>query len=133
MTVEVLDTVEEEAVQCVYKTENDCVMRFTYSEDASGKSILAVLKEPECATDPNALIVLLAVVGSIILIGLALLAVWKLLVTIHDRREFAKFQNERSRARYEMATNPLYRQPISTHNVDMVYNMLNKTYNGAID
>lgn len=133
VTVEVLDTVEEEAVQCVYKTENDCVMRFTYSEDASGKSILTVLKEPECATDPNALIVLLAVVGSIILIGLALLAVWKLLVTIHDRREFAKFQNERSRARYEMATNPLYRQPISTHNVDMVYNMLNKTYNGAID
>lgn len=46
--------------------------------------------------------ILLAVVGSILLIGIALLAIWKLLVTIHDRREFAKFQSERSRARYEM-------------------------------
>lgn len=46
--------------------------------------------------------ILLAVVGSILLVGIALLAIWKLLVTIHDRREFAKFQSERSRARYEM-------------------------------
>lgn len=46
--------------------------------------------------------ILLVVVGSILLIGFALLAIWKLLVTIHDRREFAKFQSERSRARYEM-------------------------------
>lgn len=48
--------------------------------------------------------ILLAVVGSILLIGVALLAIWKLLVTIHDRREFAKFQSERSRARYEMVS-----------------------------
>jgi hypothetical protein len=48
--------------------------------------------------------ILLAVVGSILLIGIALLAIWKLLVTIHDRREFAKFQSERSRARYEMVS-----------------------------
>lgn len=46
--------------------------------------------------------ILLAVVGSILLTGFALLVIWKLLVTIHDRREFAKFQSERSRARYEM-------------------------------
>lgn len=59
---------------------------------------------PECGTAPNAMTILLAVVGSIILIGLALLAIWKLLVTIHDRREFAKFQSERSRARYEMVS-----------------------------
>lgn len=33
-------------VQCVYKTENDCVMKFTYSEHASGQSVLTALKEP---------------------------------------------------------------------------------------
>ena len=59
---------------------------------------------PECGTAPNAMTILLAVVGSILLIGIALLAIWKLLVTIHDRREFAKFQSERSRARYEMVS-----------------------------
>lgn len=46
--------------------------------------------------------VLLAVVGSILLIGVVLLAAWKMVITIHDRREFARFQNARSRARYEM-------------------------------
>lgn len=34
------------AVNCSYKDENDCVERFQYYEDASGKSILFVVKEP---------------------------------------------------------------------------------------
>ena len=46
--------------------------------------------------------VLLAVVGSILLVGIVLLAAWKLVITFHDRREFARFQSARSRARYEM-------------------------------
>ncbi|KAM4698234.1 integrin beta-5 isoform 1-T2 [Rhinophrynus dorsalis] len=131
VTVDVLEADSPDLVLCIYKTENDCVRRFTYREEDSGKSILTVLKEPECATAPDATTVLLAVVGSILLIGLVLLAVWKLIITIHDRREFSRFQSERSRARYEMASNPLYRQPISTHNVDEVFSMLNKSNNGT--
>lgn len=50
------------------------------------------------------MMILLAVIGSIVLLGIVLLAIWKLLVTIHDRREFARFQSERSRARYEMVS-----------------------------
>lgn len=34
------------AVLCLYKTDNDCFMKFTYSEHASGKSVLTALKEP---------------------------------------------------------------------------------------
>lgn len=34
------------AVNCTYKDEDDCVERFQYYEDASGKSILFVVKEP---------------------------------------------------------------------------------------
>ncbi|XP_075466013.1 integrin beta-5 [Ascaphus truei] len=133
VTVDTLGTDNPDAVLCIYKTDQDCVMRFTYFEDASGTSVLTALKEPECATAPDALTVLLAVVGSILLIGLVLLAVWKLLVTVHDRREFARFQSERTRARYEMASNPLYRQPISTHSIDEVLSMLGKSYNGTTD
>uniref|UniRef100_A0A8C8SQY1 Integrin beta n=1 Tax=Pelusios castaneus TaxID=367368 RepID=A0A8C8SQY1_9SAUR len=130
--VDVLKTDDQHSILCVYPM-NDCVMKFTYSELPSGKSNLTVLKEPECGSAPNALTILLAVVGSILLIGIVLLAVWKLLVTIHDRREFARFQSERSRARYEMASNPLYRKPISTHSLDFTFNKLNKTYNGTVD
>uniref|UniRef100_A0A8C0XEG0 Integrin beta n=1 Tax=Castor canadensis TaxID=51338 RepID=A0A8C0XEG0_CASCN len=124
---------DQEAVLCFYKTAKDCVMMFTYAELPNGRSNLTVLREPECGAAPNAMTILLAVVGSILLIGIALLAIWKLLVTIHDRREFAKFQSERSRARYEMASNPLYRKPISTHTVDFTFNKFNKSYNGTVD
>uniref|UniRef100_A0A803J935 Integrin beta n=1 Tax=Xenopus tropicalis TaxID=8364 RepID=A0A803J935_XENTR len=129
VTVEELDTDNPEAAVCIYKTESDCVMRFTYSEE-SGRSVLRVLKEPECASAPDTLTVLLAVVGSILLIGLVLLAVWKLLVTI-DRREFSSFRASASRAKYMMASNPLYRPAVSTHNVDEMYSMLSKSYNGT--
>lgn len=124
---------DQEAVLCFYKTAKDCVMMFSYTELPNGKSNLTVLREPECGSAPNAMTILLAVVGSILLVGMALLAIWKLLVTIHDRREFAKFQSERSRARYEMASNPLYRKPISTHTVDFAFNKFNKSYNGSVD
>ncbi|XP_023682683.2 integrin beta-5 isoform X1 [Paramormyrops kingsleyae] len=111
IAMETLKTDEPGAVLCLYKTESDCVMKFTYSEHASGRSILTTLREPECGSAPDALTVLLAVVGSILLVGVALLAIWKLVITVHDRREFSRFQNARSRARYEMASNPLYKLP----------------------
>nr|XP_043874971.1 integrin beta-5 [Solea senegalensis] len=132
ITVEALETDDSSAVMCLYKTENDCIMKFTYSEHASGRSILTALKEPECGSGPDALMVLLAVVGSILLVGVVLLAVWKLVITIHDRREFAHFQSARSRARYEMASNPLYKQPVTTHFVETDFDMYGKSYNGGV-
>ncbi|XP_061092987.1 integrin beta-5 isoform X1 [Conger conger] len=135
VTVETLKSDDPNAVLCLYKTDSDCVMKFTYSEHANGQSVLTALKEPECAAAPDALTVLLAVVGSILAVGVALLAVWKLVITVHDRREFARFQSARSRARYEMASNPLYKQRMSSHAAETVFSMnsLNsKSYNGAV-
>nr|XP_020477373.1 integrin beta-5 isoform X2 [Monopterus albus] len=132
ITVETLKTDEPGAVLCLYKTDDDCVMKFTYLEHASGQSVLTALKEPECGGGPDAMMVLLAVVGSILLVGVALLAAWKLVITVHDRREFARFQSARSRARYEMASNPLYKQPVSTHFVETDFNMYGRSYNGGV-
>ncbi|KPP58334.1 hypothetical protein Z043_123850 [Scleropages formosus] len=55
----------------------------------------------DCPKGPDILVVLLSVAGAILILGLAALLVWKLLVTIHDRREFAKFEEERSRAKWD--------------------------------
>ncbi|KAI5277377.1 Integrin Beta-3 [Manis pentadactyla] len=82
------------AVNCTYKNEEDCVVRFQDYEDSSGKSVLCVVEEPECPKGPDILVVLLLVMGAILLIGLATLLIWKLLITIHDRKEFAKFEEE---------------------------------------
>ncbi|XP_029912834.1 integrin beta-3a [Myripristis murdjan] len=105
---------DKNAVNCSYKDENDCVEHFQYYEDESGKSILFVVKEPECPEGPDILVVLLAVAGAILLLGLAGLLIWKLLVTIHDRREFAKFEEERAKAKWDTGNNPLYRGATST-------------------
>ncbi|XP_035510067.1 integrin beta-3a [Morone saxatilis] len=102
------------AVNCSYKDVNDCVEHFQYYEDESGKSILFVVKEPECPQGPDILVVLLAVAGAILLLGLVGLLIWKLLVTIHDRREFAKFEEERAKAKWDTANNPLYKGATST-------------------
>jgi len=59
-----------------------------------------------CTKPVNVLAVILGVIGGIILIGLALLLIWKLLVTIHDRREFARFEKERANARWDMVCHP---------------------------
>ncbi|KAK9530354.1 hypothetical protein VZT92_011860 [Zoarces viviparus] len=102
------------AVNCTYKDEDDCVEHFQYYEDASGKSILFVVKEPDCPKGPDILVLLLSVAGAILFLGLAALLIWKLLVTIHDRREFAKFEEERARAKWDTGHNPLYKGATST-------------------
>ncbi|KAI5936192.1 Integrin beta-3 [Manis javanica] len=81
-------------VNCTYKNEEDCVVRFQDCEDSSGKPTPCVVEEPECPKGPDILVVLLSVTGAILLIGLATLLIWKLLITIHDRKEFAKFEEE---------------------------------------
>ena len=55
----------------------------------------------DCPKGPDILVVLLSVAGAILFLGLAALLIWKLLVTIHDRREFAKFEEERAKAKWD--------------------------------
>ncbi|XP_039596750.1 integrin beta-3a [Polypterus senegalus] len=112
--VEELSMDSRSAVNCTYKDEDDCVQRFQYYEDSSGKSILYLVREAECPRGPDILVVLLSVMAAVLLIGLAALLIWKLLITIHDRREFAKFEEERARAKWDTANNPLYKGATST-------------------
>lgn len=47
----------------------------------------------------------MSVAGAILLLGLVGLLIWKLLVTIKDRREFAKFEEERAKAKWDTVRN----------------------------
>ena len=47
----------------------------------------------------------MATAGAILLLGLVGLLIWKLLVTIHDRREFARFEEERAKAKWDTVRN----------------------------
>ena len=63
------------------------------------------------------LVVLLSVAGAILFLGLAALLIWKLLVTIHDRREFAKFEEERARAKWDTVSGCVKRYTVKKQSV----------------
>ncbi|KAI5610197.1 integrin, beta 1b precursor, partial [Silurus asotus] len=67
----------------------------------------------KCPTGPDIIPIVAGLVAGIVLIGLALLFIWKLLMIIHDRREFAKFEKEKMNAKWDTVNNTIYRSPIN--------------------
>ncbi|XP_059471026.1 integrin beta-PS-like [Neocloeon triangulifer] len=68
----------------------------------------------ECPPPVDILGAVLGLIGAILLAGIVMLIIWKVATTIHDRREFAKFEKEREAAMWDAGNNPLYREPAST-------------------
>ncbi|XP_017852281.1 integrin beta-PS isoform X1 [Drosophila busckii] len=97
---------------CVFFDEDDCKFKFKYSE--VGELIVHAQEEKECPPKVFMLGIVLGVIAAIVLIGLAILLLWKLLTTIHDRREFARFEKERMNAKWDTGENPIYKQATST-------------------
>ncbi|XP_050434816.1 integrin beta-PS isoform X2 [Adelges cooleyi] len=105
---------EKDENVCAYYDEDDCRFAYVYTYDQSGKVIIRAQEERECPPQVYFMGIIMGVIGAIVLIGMALLLLWKLLTTINDRREFAKFEKERMIAKWDTAENPIYRQATST-------------------
>lgn len=141
-----LDDEDKDEHLCTFYDEDDCRYQFVYSEivEKNGTVRLAVRaqKDPECPPKVFLLGIVLGVIAAIVLIGMAMLLLWKLLTTIHDRREFARFEKERMMAKWDTVSllefvilriflinlfifqgeNPIYKQATSTFK--------NPTYSG---
>ena len=86
--------------------DDDCRFQFVYTDvekdiNNNEKIVIRVQKEPECPPKIFVLGIVLVLIAAIVLIGLAVLLLWKLLTTVHDRREFAKFEKERMMAKWD--------------------------------
>ncbi|KAK2157041.1 hypothetical protein LSH36_200g04066 [Paralvinella palmiformis] len=68
----------------------------------------------ECPKAVNKFGIILGVVGVITVIGIILLIIWKVIVTIYDRREYEKFVREREAAKWQVEGNPIYKPSTST-------------------
>ncbi|XP_069770555.1 integrin beta-1-like [Narcine bancroftii] len=99
---------------CKEKDENDCWFYFSYSVNEQNVPEVHVTKNPECPQAPDIIPIVAGVVAGIVLIGLALLLIWKLLMIIHDRREFAKFEKEKMNAKWDTGENPIYKSAVTT-------------------
>lgn len=117
---------------CTFYDENECRFQFVYNDREEEHVVVRAQQEPDCPPKVFMLGIILGVIAFIVLIGLAILLLWKLLTTIHDRREFARFEKERMMARWDTVSglnysvshsnqsfsfqgeNPIYKQATST-------------------
>lgn len=99
---------------CIFKDDDDCKFTFVYRYEENKEPEVRVQETKECPPPINILAIILGVIGGIVAVGLCLLIIWKLLTTIHDRREFAKFEKERQMAKWDAGENPIYKQATST-------------------
>lgn len=99
--------------KCTFFDDDNCRFEFTYMETGDELEVKAQ-QERDCPPKVFMLGIVLAVVAAVVLIGLAMLLLWKLLTTIHDRREFARFEKERMMAKWDTGENPIYKQATTT-------------------
>ncbi|KAI1891396.1 hypothetical protein AGOR_G00143390 [Albula goreensis] len=101
--------------RCKEKDTDGCWVHFVHqAEHGDQSAYIFVALERECPAGPDVVLITALVSGSIVLLGLVLLLVWKLFTTIHDRREFARFQRELDKAKWDMDDNPIYKSAITT-------------------
>ena len=94
---------------------DNCRFWFKYSGNKDvGGLILTAKRLKDCPKKVNILAIVIGVIVGIVLVGLALLIIWKLLTTIHDRQEFARFERERQMAKWDTGENPIFRQATTT-------------------
>ncbi|KAK7872459.1 hypothetical protein R5R35_014253 [Gryllus longicercus] len=98
---------------CRHPDDSGCSFVFTYEEFDTG-FIIVVEEEKQCPAAVDLLGIIFGVIGGTVLIGLLSILIWKLLTTVHDRREFAKFEKERLQSKWERGDNPLFVQATST-------------------
>ncbi|EFA03618.2 integrin beta-PS [Tribolium castaneum] len=105
---------DEQVKTCTLVDENDCTFAFQYEYVNEKNLKVTAEKEKICRGPPNILAWILGVIGSVLLAGVILLLTWKVCTTVHDRQEYAKFENERQKMQWHRNDNPLYRQATST-------------------
>uniref|UniRef100_A0A673BZV5 Integrin beta n=1 Tax=Sphaeramia orbicularis TaxID=375764 RepID=A0A673BZV5_9TELE len=96
-------------MHCKERDANDCWFYYTYGKHEPGCGTCLNYLVTDCPAGPDIIPIVAGVVAGIVLIGLALLLIWKLLMIIHDRREFAKFEKEKMNAKWDTVTGPIFR------------------------
>ncbi|XP_052267256.1 integrin beta-PS-like isoform X1 [Dreissena polymorpha] len=132
--VTLVDEINEEEVKqrddlnlCQFSDdEDDCRYFFTYKYVENNNVEVQVQKTKVCPESVNILAIVLGTIGGIVFFGLVLLVIWKIYTTIHDQREFAKFEKETQNAKWDTEGNPLY-NPATSSFVNPAFDNTTKT------
>ncbi|KAM8934441.1 integrin beta-6 [Pelodytes ibericus] len=108
------DFSEDKAIFCSLQEGNECVISFGLATDDQGKKVIYNIRQTDCPRTPNIPMIVLGVAIAIVVMGVSFLCIWKVLVSLHDRKEVAKFEAERLKAKWDTGTNPLYKCSTTT-------------------
>uniref|UniRef100_A0ABM5EZF3 Integrin beta n=1 Tax=Pogona vitticeps TaxID=103695 RepID=A0ABM5EZF3_9SAUR len=108
------EIVEDKFVPCLLREENKCVITFLMAADDQGKTTIHSIKQKDCPQPPNTMMIALGVSTAVVITGVVMLCIWKWLISARDRKEVAKFEAEKSKAKWQTGTNPLYRGSTTT-------------------
>lgn len=111
--VDVLEVKGNEKL-CAFEDSARCRISFKYVFDEKNSVNISARRAKDCPAPLNLIAIVSGVSGTVVGAGLFLLLLWKLLTTIHDRRELAKFEKERLIAKWQKEENPIYVEAVST-------------------
>ncbi|KAJ2944557.1 hypothetical protein O0L34_g3906 [Tuta absoluta] len=86
--------------------ESQIIFKFL---DGNNSTYIMIQKEKVLPQDTNIWTPIGIAVGSILLVGVLTMIAWKLLVDMHDAREYHKFVEEAKKSGFEVTQNPLYK------------------------
>lgn len=111
--VDKIEVLEKEKL-CAFEDKEECRYAFKYAFDEDKIPIVSIRMAKECPQPLPLVAIVSGVAGGVVATGLFLLMLWKILTTIHDRRELAKFEKEKLKAKWNQDDNPLYVGATST-------------------
>lgn len=134
------DSSTEDEVLCKAEdATDDCAFYFVYDQTLNEPSYIDVQKTKECPPKLPIFWILVAIISIVVIVGICLIIAWKVCTVVADRREFARFESERSRSAFKNVShfskvlvkmiffvydiknfywqteNPLYHTPIATY------------------
>ncbi|XP_010120113.1 PREDICTED: integrin beta-2, partial [Chlamydotis macqueenii] len=113
--IQVAEKLTRVSRQCKEKDSQNCWISFRMlQEDGEEIYTIAVDPEKECPEPPNVALIVGGTVAGVALIGLLLLLIWRLLTELFDRREYHRFEKEKSKAKWNDADNPLFKSATTT-------------------
>ena len=86
--------------ECSYENEQKCTVKFVYGFGADGSRRVRVQREPICPQPVPALAIGLGLLAAILIAGLLLLLIYKITTYLYDKREYARFLEERKKAKW---------------------------------
>ncbi|XP_077775002.1 integrin beta-2 isoform X2 [Podarcis muralis] len=109
------DNVMSRSKECKEKDSQNCWISFSMFQ-LDGEERYSVKVEPlkDCPEPPNVAAIVGGTVAGVALIGLLLLLIWKLVTELIDRKEYHRFEKEKSKAKWNDADNPLFKSATTT-------------------